>query len=592
MSFGENLIRERKARGMSQEELAAQVQVSRQAISKWENGDAMPDLPKLLAVADALQISLDELCGRAGCDAAAVDLKAAALPGQKYHVMVAIPSLKDDEVYAPGYPEGSKLALIRYPHGGTFEIPILTVTHKNPIARGIIGTDAGDGIGVNNKVAERLSGADFDGDTVMCIPTHDKNGRVRITSTDRLKELEDFDTKAAYQYDKKTVDADGTEHYFRNGKEFRVMKNTGTQMGIVSNLITDMTLGGASPDKLARAVKHSMVVIDAEKHKLDYRQSEIDNDIASLRKEYQVHYDDKGKVHYGGASTILSRSKGEYSVDKRQGTPKINQKGKEWYDPTRPEGALIYKTADNLYYDKKKVNKRTGEVTVVPTKRSQQSVRMKETDDAYTLVSEARHPMELIYADYANNMKSLANQARLEMVSTGKIAYSATAKKTYAPEVQSLMDKLRDATINAGRERAAQRMTNAEVNAKKAKYKEEHGEKMKPADVKKISQQALSKYRTEVGSISRRDRSIKITDREWEAIQAGAISENKLKQILDNTDVDNLRQRATPRATNTLSTAKVNKIKAMSNSNYSLAEIANALGVSTSTVSNYLKGAN
>ena len=91
--------------------------------------------------------------------------------------------------------------------------------------------------------------------------------------------------------------------------------------------------------------------------------------------------------------------------------------------------------------------------------------------------------------------------------------------------------------------------------------------------------------------MARKDRSIKITDREWEAIQAGAISENKLKQILDNTDTDSLRERAMPRASTVLSQAKINKIKAMSNSNYSLSDIAKACGCSTSTVSSYLKGA-
>ena len=115
---------------------------------------------------------------------------------------------------------------------------------------------------------------------------------------------------------------------------------------------------------------------------------------------------------------------------------------------------------------------------------------------------------------------------------------------------------------------------------------------MKTSDIKKASQQAITKYRQEVGSVNRRERNIKITDREWEAIQAGAISENKLKMILDNTDVSELRQRATPRVTNSLSTAKVNKIKQMSKSNYSLQEIANSIGVSTSTVSKYLKGGN
>jgi hypothetical protein len=209
---------------------------------------------------------------------------------------------------------------------------------------------------------------------------------------------------------------------------------------------------------------------------------------------------------------------------------------------------------------------------------------MAETDDANTLVSKARHPMEIVYADYANSMKSLANRARVEMVSTGKIEYSKTASSTYQKEVASLSSKLNTAELNTARERSAQRKANAEINAKKKAGQLEKG------DVKKASQRALSKYRNEVGSVSRKDRSIKITDLEWEAIQAGAISENKLKRILNNTDIDVLRERATPRNTTSLSTAKVSKIKAMSNSNYSLSEIAAALGVSTSTVSKYLKG--
>ena len=54
MELKDILVQERKKRGWSQEELAARVQVSRQAVSKWETGDALPDLPKLLALADAL----------------------------------------------------------------------------------------------------------------------------------------------------------------------------------------------------------------------------------------------------------------------------------------------------------------------------------------------------------------------------------------------------------------------------------------------------------------------------------------------------------------------------------------------------------
>lgn len=510
------------------------------------------------------------------CDSAAVHLKAAALPGQKYHVIIPINSLKDNEIYAPGYEPGTKVALIRYPHGGTFEIPILTVNNKNALGKKIIGNSSIDAVGINKNNADRLSGADFDGDTVMVIPTHDKAGRVKITSTPPLKELEGFDPKDAYP----------------ERKGMRYMKNpvtgkdsTQMEMGKISNLITDMTLGGASSDELARAVKHSMVVIDAGKHKLDYKRSEIENNISALKKSYQRTVDENGNEHIGGASTILSRAKGEYSVYKRQGSPKVNIKGTDWYDPSKPEGSLIYKTADDVAYNVKKVNKRTGEVTTTTKYKMQKSTRMAETDDAYTLVSDDRHPMELVYADYANSMKSLANKARKEMVSTGKIEYSKDARSTYQTEYNSLMGKLNTALLNSPRERAAQRMANAEVAAKKVA-----DPNMKKSDIKKASQQALTKYRKEVGSVSRRDRNIDITDKEWEAIQAGAISENKLKQILNNTDTDKLRQRATPRSTTSLSSAKVNRIKALSASNYTLNEIAKLLNVSTSVVAKYVKG--
>jgi transcriptional regulator with XRE-family HTH domain len=522
------------------------------------------------------------------CDSAAVHLQAAALPGQKYHVIIPVNSLKDNEVYAPRYEDGTQLALIRYPHGGTFEIPILTVNNKHAAAKKLIGAQSMDAVGINKKNADRLSGADFDGDTVMCIPTHDKAGKVRIRNKAPLAELEGFDPKESYRFDSVEVDANGEAHYYKNGKEFRVMKNTGTQMGIVSNLITDMTLAHATPSELARAVKHSMVVIDAEKHKLDWKQSEIDNNIAGLKKRYQPKYDEDGNViGYGGAATILSRAKGETSVDKRQGTPKVNLKGTDWYDPSRPEGALIYKTADDADYQVTKVNKRTGEVTTVTKRRTQPSTNMAETDDAYTLVSGDRHPMELVYADYANSMKSLANQARVELATTGKITYSSTAKKVYQHEVDSLNNKLNTALLNTTRERAAQRKANAEVQAM-----QEASPNMKPGDVKKAKQQALSRARQAMGSVSRRDRNIEITDREWEAIQAGAVSENTLKKILSNTDTAKLRERATPRATSSLSTAEVARIKALAASNYTLAEISEKMGKSSSTVSKYLKGVN
>lgn len=512
------------------------------------------------------------------CDAAAAHLKAAALPGQKYHVIIPINSLKDNEVYAPGYEPGTKLALVRYPHGGTFEIPILTVTHKNPTANKIIGKTSIDAIGINKKAADQLSGADFDGDTVMCIPTHDSKGKVRIKNRDYLEDLVGFDHQSKYAT-KVVVDKNGVKHGYVDGREVRLMRNTGIQMGVITNLISDMTLIGASDKDLAAAVKHSMVVIDAEKHNLDYKQSEIDNNIAALHKKYQ------GKAT-GGAATIISKAKSQQSVDKRQGTPKINIKGTPDYDPSRPEGALIYKRADDADYTYSKLNKRTGEIEIKTGTRKQQSTKMAETDDAYSLLSDARHPMEILYADYANSMKALANEARKEMISTGKIEYDKKAKSVYQAEVSSLMTKLNDAQMNAAKERHALRLANASVQSKISSGQ------IEKKDTKKVGTQALTKYREEIGSVSRRDRNINITDREWEAIQAGAISETKLKQILNNADADALRQRATPRTVTTLSTSQINRAKAMAASNYSIAEIAKKMGKSPSTISKYLKGAN
>ena len=505
------------------------------------------------------------------CDSSAVHLQAAALPGQKYHVILPLNSLSENEIYAPNYKDGTKLALIRYPHAGTFEIPICTVNNKKVDGKKMIGAHSIDAVGINSKVAERLSGADFDGDTVMCIPANTKAGKIK--STKSLKGLQGFDPKTDYGSDSVVVDKNGKEHYYRNGKEYRIMRNTQTEMGKISNLITDMTLKGATESELAAAVRHSMVVIDAEKHKLDYKQSEMDNNIAALRKEYQ---------NGGGAATLLSRAKGETSVDKRQGSPHINLKGKEWYDPSKPEGSLVYNKADDLEYQVTKVNKKTGEVTTVTKKRTQASTKMAETDDAYSLISTSDTPMERVYADYANALKAMANKARLEAATTGKVAYSPTANKVYRTEATSIMDKLKNALTNAPKERRAQALANAEIKAKKQANPD-----MTPDDEKKLSQQALTRYRSEVGA-SRN--AITITTKEWEAIQSGAISESKLVQILNYVDKDNLRELTSPRTSTTLSEAKVNKLKVMANSDYTLSEIADSLGISTSTVSDYLNG--
>ena len=477
------------------------------------------------------------------CDAAAVHLKAAALPRQKYQVILPIPSMKDTEVYAPNYKDGEQVALVRYPHGGRFEIPILTVNNRQKDAVKVIGKNPIDAIGINGKVAAQLSGADFDGDTVMVIPTG-KN--VKIAAEPPLKGLEGFDPKLKYG-----GKPEGT---------FKVMKNTQNEMGNISNLITDMTLKGANQEEIAKAVRHSMVVIDAEKHKLDYKQSEIDNDIAALKKKWQGTYDKDGKYHEG-AATLISRSSSETQVLKRKGSPIIDKK----------TGEQSWKEVYEEYVDPK-----TGKTKV----RTQKSTKMAEVKDAHELSSGTAQ--EELYADYANRVKALANKARKEMVSTGRIQYSSAAKAKYLAECQSLEAKLNMALKNAPRERIAQVIANAEVRAKKQDNPE-----MSKEELKKASQQALSKARAAVDA---KRTPIKLEDKEWEAIQAGAISENKLSQIINHVDSDELRQRATPRTTATISQAKIARMKAYQNSGYTTSQIAEMLGVSSSTVSKYLRG--
>lgn len=496
------------------------------------------------------------------CDAAAVHLQAAALPRQKYQVILPMTSISENEIYAPNYRDGEMVALVRYPHGGTFEIPVLKVNNKLKEGIDIMGKTPKDAVGISSKVAERLSGADFDGDTVMVIPTS-MSGKNKIVSTPALEGLKGFDTKDAYG-GIKSVDENGKEHYTRNGKEYKLMgkQQTQTEMGKISNLITDMTIAGATESELARAVKHSMVVIDAEKHHLDYKSSYEDNGIAALKHKYQGHIDPETGKYKEGASTLISQAKSEVQVTKRKGSPVIDIN----------TGEQSWKEVHETYVDK------NGKVK----ERTQKSTKMAETKDARSLISDYNTDMEHLYANYANKMKALANQSRKEMVTTGNLKYDPQAKKTYSKEVDSLKDKLNLALSNAPRERQAQVIANSVIDIKKKEYPD-----MTKAELKKEKQKALTAARNKVGA---KRTTIDISDREWEAIQAGAISENVLSQIINHADTDRLRQLATPRTTKTVSEAKLNKAKAMKASgNYTTLEIAQAIGVSSSTLNKYLK---
>lgn len=479
------------------------------------------------------------------CDSAAVHLKAAALPRQSTQVILPLNAMKETEIFAPNYRDGEKVVLIRYPHGGTFEIPELTVNNKNPTAVSVLGKNIRDAVGINPKVAERLSGADFDGDQVVVIPT---GGRVKIQSTPALKDLKDFDPKTDYSTEGKT----GVRLLAKGAATQR-------QMGEISNLITDMTLKGATEPEIARAVKHSMVVIDAAKHKLDYRQSEKDNGIAELKKNYQGFDDETG--HHGGASTLLSRRKQDVEVPERQGSGVI--------DPLT--GKVVYKESGRTYVDP-----RTGKTVAATTKVK----RILAVDDVRSMSSGTLQ--EEAYADYANKMKDLANKARLEYKATPTLKRSASAAKAFEPEVNRLMAALKVAQLNAPLEREAQRIANARVKAKV-----QANNITDKDEISKILRAAISDARNSTGASGKRTR-ITISDGEWTAIQSGAISDTTLSEILRYAEPKTVRERATPRRTTQLSDARISRIKAMANSGHTNAEIAEALGISTSAVSKYL----
>lgn len=473
-------------------------------------------------------------------------LKASAFPGQSTKVILPINKIKETEAYCPTYENGTRLALIRYPHAGTFEIPIVTVNNKNVSGKRNLGAIQ-DAIGINAKVAERLSGADFDGDTVMAIPVTDK---VNIKSTRALKALEGFDPKTAYAVPE------------GNPNNVRLMKKEEKQreMGVISNLITDMTLRGADEDELARAVKHSMVVIDAEKHKLDYKRSERENGIPELKQKWQIRVDEEGATHYGGASTLLSRRKQTVRVPERRGSVRVDKE----------TGEYIYKESGRTFTDPKTGKERKAEDTVS---------LISETKDARTLSSGTIQ--ENLYADFSNKLKAMANQARKEAVNMKGIQRNPEAAKTYAPEVASLKEKYNNMVANKPKERKAMLIANANI---KAKIQEQGLDPtIDKKEIKKISSVEMQRARDSVGASGRKSK-ITFTDREWEAVQAGAISDNMLTKFLNSSDSDEIVKRAMPKNVAVMTSAKMSKANAMLKSGYSYAEIAKACGVSESTV--------
>jgi hypothetical protein len=506
-----------------------------------------------------------------GADSTAVDLKAASLPRQASQVILPIPSMKDTEVYAPNYKNGERVVLVRYPHGGTFEIPELVVNNRHAVAKRTLG-NVQDAIGINPTVAKKLSGADFDGDSVIVIP---QTAGTPIKTTPSLEKLKDFEPQREYAaYDgMRTIDgghynaATGKVEYGPKGPSPAGKQQ---EMGKVSNLITDMTIRGASHDELADAVRHSMVVIDAEKHALDYKTSEIDNRIKALREKYQARPEGRPA---GGASTLISRAGSRAEVPARKPRP---AKDGGPIDPLT--GKKVFVPKGEPYIDSRGVL-RQPKPTI--------GKKLEFADDAFTLTSGGSKDnpgtkIEAIYAEHANRMKALANEARKASVNTRTEKANPSAAKAYEAEVKSLNAKLNVAIQNRPLERQAQVYANKTLEQKKSEYPE-----MDSNQIKRVRFQALqqARARTNAGKTL-----VDITEKEWEAIQARAISPSKLDTILKNADLDRVKKLATPKQTLLMTSSKTAQARTMLNNGHTQAEVAQALGVSLTTLKNTLRG--
>ena len=484
-------------------------------------------------------------------------MKAAAPKGFQGHVILPVPDMKENEVYAPNYKNGEKVVLIRYPHGGRFEIPELTV-NNNSVARKMISKDSPDAIGIHPKVASKMSGADFDGDTAYVIP----NNKGKFKSRDSLKELKNFDPNM--YADKPGTFTPITKRYQQ------------TLMGVVSNLITDMTLQGAPSNEIARAVKHSMVVIDAEKHKLNYKRSAEENGIDALMKRYMTHVD---KVKYGDLERYNPKTR---RVDKVIDPDKLKKDltpGKEYTSAS----TIISRHKQSVITDGYQVevpdpkSKSGGTKMVWRNKKEAYLVNMVK--DANVFLGPNATKTEHHYADYINELKAFKNKVDSEMSGIKMPARDPKAAKIYAEEVLSMKDKVNQVKINRIKERQAQRM--AEVSSKAEIARRSEDEVLKKDEISRIKQQALNKARSMVGA----ERTpVTITDDEWDAVQSNAVSGTLLKELVSFMDDSQLKSLATPRANKQMTDARKNKAKALLANGYTIAQVAEALGVSSSTI--------
>lgn len=507
---------------------------------------------------------LDEFADN--CDSAAVHLQAAALPRQGTFAILPVPSLKDNEVYAPMYENGEEVILVRHPHEGVFQIPRLTVNNNNPEGKQLLGTMPPHAIGINARSANQLSGADYDGDTVIVIPTKGQ----KLKTAKLFDELDGYDPSEHYSRDPNDPIRTGKSDGVKKGDGF----NRGLEMGKASNLITDMTIKAADPDEIERAVKYSMCVIDAEKHNLDWKRSFNDNGIADLRRRYQLQVDENGREHYG-ASTLISRAKSPVDIPERK---EVYAKSKMTAEELERwnNGEIIYTNTNRTFLDPKTGKRRLATETIE---------KMASVKDAHEISS--GYYIEEIYAEHANRMKALANEARKEMRATGRLEQNKSAEKTYSDVVGkdgTLAKKISMAELEAPKERQAQLIASSIMRAK-IQADPSLKEKDNLDKRKKLSAKALNDARDIVNGGKHKKRyRIDISDREWEAIQAGAISDTQFRRVLRYADTNEIKKRAMPRQTATMKASTRSRARLLLNAGYPPSTVAKELDISLETL--------
>jgi len=491
------------------------------------------------------------------CDSAAVHLKAHGFARQMTQVLLPLSTLKPNEIYAPNFKDGEEVVLIRYPHASIHEIPSLIVNNRNKEGKSVLGRPV-DGVGIPPEVAAHLSGADFDGDTAIVIPNNSHD----IQHRKYFEELKGFDGKEEYKG--------------YPGMKRMTKKQRGMEMGKITNLITDMTAQGAPIQDMVPAIKHSMVVIDAYKHGLDFRRSEAENHIQQLRERYQV----QPNGHVGGATTLFSKAGSPVRIPHRLFKGYDPETGeKKWVDSGKINHLPKYK---NIKNEEGKIVKREylkddeGNQIYEDRERTVELKRMAVEKDAMNLVSKWKFSNELAYARYANDMKALGNRARKEAAAIQLPKKDKNAAEVYKAEVKSIMGKLKQAMMNKPLERQASILTMAEIRLRKIE-----SNYMDPDEEKKLKNRLFRENRTLVGA----DKNyIELTDDEQKALNSNALSPTAARQVFMNMTAPYRNALFTKPKENKLTANQIAKAEHMLRKGKTQGEVAAELGISVDTL--------